>query len=187
MYSSKIFDLVHKKSLDLEYNTLENVEFYTDCFEKDGTMKQVYEMFSKEPTTEAKFMYVYNLLKTNKKLPVENNMTNTKNDMEARELRIQANKHFNSENFIKALQGYNSSVMVAVVGNIDYALAVANRSAALYNLQKYSACLDDIHYALTNKYPSQLAYKLYEREIKCLVKIGKTSQAKFKFKVSIIV
>lgn len=176
--SSKTFDLVRRRrSLGLE-----NDAFYTDCFENDT--KRVYETFSNLPTAEAKFVYVNGLLESGNKLPVENNMTNVKDDNDASQLRHQANIHFRSQDYVKALRDYNISVMVAVVGSEDYALAVANRSAALFQLEKYDASVGDIRHALANNYPLELAYKLYDREVKCLLKLKKITQANHKYKVS---
>jgi len=131
-------------------------------------------------------MYVYNLLKLNNKLPVEHIMTNIKDNLEACEIRNQGNTLLNKKSFTNALRSYNASVMVAVVGSEDYALALACRSFALYNLKKYEACIVDIHYALANKFPTQQAYELYDREVKCLINLGKIRQAKLKYKVSIV-
>jgi len=139
-----------------------------------------------KPTVEAKFMYVYDLLKTCKKLPMENIMINDKDNMEAIDMRNESNIYFKMGNYIKAVQGYNNCVKVAVVGSEEYAFALANRSATLFNLQKYENSIIDIHLALANNYPSQLAYKLYKREVECLVNMGKISEAKFKFKVRIL-
>lgn len=164
----------------------ENKEFYTECFEKIGIMELVYKTFSMKSTVEAKFMYVYDLLENYKKLPMENTMVNVKDNMEASIFRSQSNMYFKMGNYVKAVQGYNNCVMVAVVGSKEYAIALANRSAALFKLEKYENSIVDIHLALANNYPSQLAYKLYKREVECLVNMGKMSEAKLKFKVRII-
>jgi len=164
----------------------ENTEFYTECFVKTGTMELVYKTFNMKPTVDAKFMYVYDLLKTYKKLPMENTMINVKDDTEANDIRNHSNMHFKMGDYIKAIQGYNNCVKVAVIGSIEYALALANRSATLFHLQKYENSIVDIHLALVNNYPPQRAYKLYKREIECLVNMGKMSEAKLKFKVRII-
>jgi len=74
--------------------------------------------------------------------------------------------------------------MTADLGSQEYALALANRSAALYYLEEYDACITNIHYALAANYPKELVYKLYDREIKCLVKMRKISLAKLKFEAS---
>lgn len=155
--------------------------FYTDCFLKNENMGEVYITFAKLPTAGDKFLYTYNLLKEYKKLPMECKLTNPKNNKKARKIREDANVKFQNRDYISAFCEYNKSVMTAKIDSKDYVLAVANRSAALYYLEEYEDCIHDIHQALDKKYPTELAYKLYEREVKCLKLIGKTSQAKLKF------
>lgn len=41
---------------------------------------------------------------------------------------------------------------------------MANRSAALYHMQKYEDCLKDVARAYKFGYPKEKIYKLYERE-----------------------
>jgi len=160
--------------------------FYTECFHKKEMMGEVYVAFAKQPTAGDKFLYTYNLLNKYKKLPTECKLTNPKNNKKAQKIRADANIKFQNAEFNSALYEYNKSVMTAKIDTKDYALALANRSAALYHLEEYDACIQDIHRALTNKYPIELSYKLYEREVKCLKYLGKISQAKLKFKVSIL-
>ncbi|KAL4149295.1 hypothetical protein QTP88_003274 [Uroleucon formosanum] len=156
--------------------------FYMECFHKKEMMGEVYVAFAKLPTAGDKFLYTYNLLKKYKKLPTECKLTNPKNNKKAQKIRAEANVEFQNAEFNSALYGYNKSVMTAKIDTKDYALALANRSAALYHLEEYNACIQDIHRALTNKYPIELSYKLYEREVKCLKYMGKIPQAKLKFK-----
>lgn len=158
--------------------------FYMECFQKKEKMGDVYVAFAKSPTAKDKFLYTYNLLKQNNKLPMECKLTKPKSNKLARKIRADANIMFQNEEFNNALCEYNKSVMTAKIGSEDYGLALANRSAALYHLEEYDACIQDIHRAESNKYPTYLSYKLYEREVKCLKYMGKISQAKLKFKVS---
>lgn len=87
---------------------------------------------------------------------------------------------------MSALCEYNKSVMTAKIDSQEYALALANRSAALYHLEEYDDCIRDVHHALAAQYPNEIAYKLYDREIKCLQKMGKISLAELKFDVGVI-
>ncbi|CAI6352682.1 unnamed protein product [Macrosiphum euphorbiae] len=155
---------------------------YVECFQKKEMMGEVYVAFAKLPTAGEKFVYTYNLLKKYKKLPTECKMTNHKNNKKARKIRADASIKFQNSKFHSALFEYNKSVMTAKIDTEYYALALANRSAALYHLEEYDACIQDIHRALTHNYPIELSYKLYEREVKCLKYMGKISEAKLKFK-----
>lgn len=55
------------------------------------------------------------------------------------------------------------------------AMAFANRSAAQFHLAAYVRALVDIDQALANGYPDDLRYKLAERQAKCLVALGRSS------------
>lgn len=165
-------------------NCLSSDSFYTDFFQKNELIGEVYTTFAKLPSAGQKFLYTYDLLKKYNKLPMQCKLTNPKSNKKACKIRADANVEFQKKNYASALCEYNKSVMTAKIDSKDYALALANRSATLYYLEEYDACIYDIHRALANKYPIELAYKLYEREMKCLTHMGKLSQAKFKFKVS---
>lgn len=157
---------------------------YIEYFHDAGIMGQTFVTFANKPTAESKFLYIYDLLKTHDRLPSILLNLHQKSNSKSRKLRDIGNVHFQNKLYSDALLEYNFSVMNAVVGSEDYALALANRSAAFYHLEKYDASICDIHLALATKYPKEKAYKLYEREVKCLGKLGRISQAKFKFKVS---
>lgn len=48
----------------------------------------------------------------------------------------------------------------------DFAILLANRSAALYHMEKYDHALQDIELAEVN-YPVELLHKLKERSARC--------------------
>lgn len=49
----------------------------------------------------------------------------------------------------------------------EKSIILANRSAALYHLEKYDLALRDIQRALDHQYPKQMMYKLTERKARC--------------------
>jgi len=160
---------------------------YTGCFEEYETTDDVYMMFNKKRTVEDKFLYVHGLLKKYHKLPLAlTNVSFKKNNEVALNMRNMGNKRFKKKFYENAFYNYNSSIMMAEIGSPEYAFAVANRSVALFYMKEYDACIRDIHYAILNGYPSQLAYKLYQRELRCLAKMGKISEARSKLEVRII-
>ena len=55
------------------------------------------------------------------------------------------------------------------------------RSASHFQLKEYSACLLDIDLAVEAGYPTELIYKLYIRQCKCLLELGKISEAQAAF------
>lgn len=160
--------------------------FYTQCFQDNEMLGKVYVTFAKKSTEEDKFLYTYKMLKEYNRLPTIalKKPTDIKNNNLSQQVRSLGNVKFQNKNYVDSLWEYYTSVRVAKNGSRDYALALANRSAALYHLEEYDDCISDIHRALASKYPNELAYKLYEREIKCLVKIKKISDATAKFKAS---
>lgn len=167
-------------------DTLADNLFYTQCFQDNEMLGEVYVTFAKKPTEEDKFLYTYKMLKEYNRLPTIalKKPTDIKNNKISQKIRSLANVKFQNKNYVDSLWEYNASVRIAKNDSQDYALALANRSAALYHLEEYDDCINDIHRALVSKYPNELAYKLYEREIKCLVKIKMISLATVKFKVS---
>lgn len=48
----------------------------------------------------------------------------------------------------------------------DFSILLANRSAALYHMEKFNHALDDIESAEEN-YPKEMLYKLKERAARC--------------------
>jgi len=180
-----MFNVFGEKDAGNYLVTLDGDTFYTECFLEKEIMGEVYVTFAKKSTAESKFLYTYELLKKYNKLPTSCKTTFFKNNKLANTIRSRANKQFQNKNFVIALCEYNKSVMTAKIGTQDYALALGNRSAALYHLKEYNDCMSDIRRALVSKYPKELIYKLYEREIRCLIKIGKVLEAKLQFKASI--
>lgn len=55
-------------------------------------------------------------------------------------------------------------------------MAFANRSAALVHLADYQRALIDIDQALASGYPSELRYKLAERQAKCWVALKRPTE-----------
>lgn len=88
-------------------------------------------------------------------------------------LREDGNKSFMNSQYYKALQEYTESILYAVDSSEDLALAYANRSAALFKLNKYEDCIKDIDRAFNLKYPDRLKTKLYKRKGLCLMSLGR--------------
>lgn len=58
----------------------------------------------------------------------------------------------------------------------EKAIILANRSAALYHMEKYDHALKDIQRAIDNGYPKDLMYKITERKARCY--LGKKDHVK---------
>ncbi|RWS27552.1 SET and MYND domain-containing protein (SMYD)-like protein, partial [Leptotrombidium deliense] len=70
----------------------------------------------------------------------------------------------------EALESYNQAIIFAPYESEDQCLAIsfANRSAALFYLEQFKECLQDIEYALYFKCPQKIAEKLMKRKAKCI-------------------
>lgn len=112
-----------------------------------------------------------NLKRRLKKLGVLINMDCTmakKNNYASDQYRLHGNEQFKIKNYEEALKLFTQSIMNAEIDSINFALSMANRSAALYYLKEYEHCLKDIDQVLiSNKYPLQKTHKLLERKGNC--------------------
>ena len=87
--------------------------------------------------------------------------------------REEGNRLFQLGHYEKAVSEYSDSLTYACPhcedesGKNNLALTFANRSAALFHLEKYKDCLKDIEEALKAEYPEDLQHKLYARMGRC--------------------
>lgn len=96
-----------------------------------------------------------------------------KSTEESKRMRNIGNTSFKNGKFMDALNQYTQAVRYAPYPNQDVkddslALALANRSAALYSLTRYRLCLFDIDLAIKYGYPESNMFKLLIRKVKCL-------------------
>ncbi|XP_011502335.1 PREDICTED: SET and MYND domain-containing protein 4-like [Ceratosolen solmsi marchali] len=107
---------------------------------------------------------------------VEQNQTsNKKNVQKSEELRKQGNKEFQNKKYFLSIKYYTLSLQYAPSESEDLPLALANRSAALFYIEKYEACIKDIKLALQYNYPKNILYKLHLRAAHCYLKLHKRS------------
>ncbi|XP_046753146.1 SET and MYND domain-containing protein 4-like [Diprion similis] len=88
-------------------------------------------------------------------------------------LRNTGNHSFASGQYYTAVKQYTESIVCALDSSEELALAYANRSAALFKINKYSDCVEDIDRALNLKYPDRLKIKLYKRKELSLAALGR--------------
>uniref|UniRef100_T1GGT7 Uncharacterized protein n=1 Tax=Megaselia scalaris TaxID=36166 RepID=T1GGT7_MEGSC len=76
------------------------------------------------------------------------------------------NAAFKAKKWLDAMILYSQSLIaVPLKENEEFAsIVVANRSAALYHMNKFEDCLKDVARAFKLGYPKDKSYKLYERE-----------------------
>ncbi|XP_023342115.1 SET and MYND domain-containing protein 4 [Eurytemora carolleeae] len=105
-----------------------------------------------------------------------------KSEGESRRNREIGNKHFQAGKWSLAASYFSKAIAFAYVNDKqqgrDLSLAIANRSAALYRLEKYKLALEDIDYALDAGYPQDIRYKVFERRVYCLIGLGRLEEAK---------
>ncbi|CAH1779756.1 unnamed protein product [Owenia fusiformis] len=102
----------------------------------------------------------------------------------AEEARVKGNKFFGKREYDSALRKYTDSVLFAPVeeNNNQLALALANRSAALYHLGRLKECLTDCEAAFKHGYPGDMHYKLHDRMGKCYTRLENREQSTNCFK-----
>ncbi|XP_056141221.1 SET and MYND domain-containing protein 4 [Lampris incognitus] len=87
---------------------------------------------------------------------------------EATQCRGRGNSSFKTRDYTAAALHYSKGVCFAPQSSEQLSLCYANRSAALFHLQRYQDSLNDIDRALKHGYPSHLQHKLQERRLHCL-------------------
>lgn len=99
------------------------------------------------------------------------------------EMKQNANDAFRNKNWMDALMLYSKSyVTMPSEKESDISIILANRSAALFHLQKFDEALSDISRSINLGYPKELCYKLHERSAQCYLakKIYKKASEAFK-------
>ena len=113
-----------------------------------------------------------------------------KSSLEARKWRDKGNQLYQKQNYKDALECYTKAVLNAPVFDEDqaeeteFSLAVANRSAATYQLRKPELAVADIRLALKYGYPEVLEYKIYDRMGKCYMEMERHEDAAEAFRTS---
>ncbi|XP_011504410.1 PREDICTED: SET and MYND domain-containing protein 4-like [Ceratosolen solmsi marchali] len=109
------------------------------------------------------------------KLP--NLIADMKNDEDAKHYRDEGNQYFVMGDDDDAIEKYSKSLAYAS-SKEAMAVALANRSAALYRKQLYRECLIDIDTALAHGYPEDKKSKLKERAEKAIHGLQQAHQIK---------
>lgn len=86
-------------------------------------------------------------------------------------------KCFDAGMYWDACKLYTEAMVAARPGTESFAIALANRSAALYLLDKFQLCLDDVRRALDSNFPANTTYELYDRVGDAHRRLGHRSDA----------
>jgi len=120
-----------------------------------------------------------------------------KSSEEAAQRRQNGNELYKAERLKEALASYTASLLVAPVtepgaaddsgdeserenlekANAEFVLALGNRSACLLQMKRHEECLADLTLALRYGYPRHLRYKLYDRQARALIELGRFDEA----------
>ncbi|XP_061174387.1 SET and MYND domain-containing protein 4-like [Saccostrea echinata] len=167
--------------------------------QKNRQYVKTMEDFSQVKTNEKRVHFVLSLPAVQKHIRLEE-YDNSKNSEEACQLRTQGNQFFQKKNYVKSLKLYTASVLKAPVTNmncfdqsnsntesndLELANAFANRSAVLFHLDNYDACLQNAELAFRCGYPKVNHYKLHERQGKCHRKLNNFTKAKQSFESAV--
>ncbi|XP_054004754.1 SET and MYND domain-containing protein 4-like isoform X1 [Hylaeus anthracinus] len=95
----------------------------------------------------------------------------------AQVLNTMGNQEFKKKNYLLSIQSYTKCALYAPINSNELSVAIANRSAALFYLNRYDECVKDINLAIKLNYPKNLHYKLYLRAVQCYLKLGKQKLA----------
>ena len=101
-------------------------------------------------------------------------------------LKEKGNDFFRQHNYGEAFKHYTQALQHCKineaepgdVGNKDYSIILANRSAALDGAGLYEACIRDIDRSIKFGYPKELWYKIYKRKGHAYVKLRQYIKAK---------
>uniref|UniRef100_A0A1A9UIY6 MYND-type domain-containing protein n=1 Tax=Glossina austeni TaxID=7395 RepID=A0A1A9UIY6_GLOAU len=93
-----------------------------------------------------------------------------KNADVAADFKEKGNIAFKAKKWLEAMILYSKSYIALPADKVlEKSIILANRSAALYHLDKYDETLIDIKRSLDYGYPKDTLYKLYERQAKCFL------------------
>ncbi|CAG4977747.1 unnamed protein product [Colias eurytheme] len=91
--------------------------------------------------------------------------------------RQKGNDKYHANLIEESYQCYSKSVIYAKQNETEYALALANRSAALLRLKRFKECLSDIKLSIKNGYKRELLHKLLLRRADCYIELRQRTEA----------
>ncbi|XP_035198762.1 SET and MYND domain-containing protein 4 isoform X2 [Oxyura jamaicensis] len=95
----------------------------------------------------------------------------------ARWYREEGNRRFGRCCYRDAALLYSQAASHELPGSPEVSLCFANRSAALFHLGHFEACLEDIARAQSHGYPDRLLPKVLLRKVECLLCLGRVQDA----------
>lgn len=153
---------------------------YSDRLQAANVLGDVHVEFARAETDEEKFMVTRAAMAKYRMLPsaLPSVSRRFRDETVAGELRTKGNQYFKTGRYYAAIDRFTKSLRLTVPGSEGWAIALANRSAALFRLRCYRRCLKDVDRALAAQYPAPLAYKLYERAGRAERELGRGDRAR---------
>ena len=91
----------------------------------------------------------------------------------SKSLRETGNHQFGLKDYPACVRTYTEAILSCPEEDAqECSLALANRSAALFQMNLFNECITDINVALERNYPSKLVAKVLLRKAKCLFKLS---------------
>ncbi|KAL8198918.1 UNVERIFIED_CONTAM: hypothetical protein K2H54_029567 [Gekko kuhli] len=91
--------------------------------------------------------------------------------------KAEGTERFRKKEYQMAVMLYSKALSHAEVSTPERAVCYANRSAALFHLDQFEVCLEDIGRALAEGYPRRLRPKALLRKAECLLSLGRSREA----------
>ncbi|XP_077168036.1 protein-lysine N-methyltransferase SMYD4 [Paroedura picta] len=91
--------------------------------------------------------------------------------------KAEGNERFRKKQYQMAGMLYSKALSHAEVSTPERAVCYANRSAALFRLDQFEVCLEDIARALAEGYPQRWHPKILLRKAECLLSLGRAEEA----------
>lgn len=135
---------------------------FNDLLKLNGLLDVVYNGLS-DPDMSVVVMHVLDVLKKSHNLPAVN-PTEGKCENKSTAFRNEGNRAYARSAFQTALICYNRALLYAPQGSRALKLAYSNRSALLFKVKAYQACLNDIDTCFSLSCPPDIIAKLRSRK-----------------------
>lgn len=162
---------------------------------KAGVSSEKLNEFSLLKTDEERVLFISKILPDCVDFKSEENQG--KDAAEAVKLKEKGNAEFVRGDTSRALNSYTSAILktpfdksklkiifskiknwiIIPESNSEIAVALANRSAALYHLEEFEDAIQDIDIALNFAYPKEMRFKILDRRARCLLGLKRHDEA----------
>lgn len=132
---------------------------------KQGKILAISKDLLLQKTNEERVLFVYGLINENNSFPKVPDIQKSQNV--SIYYRNRGNEFFQKSEDFKAWQYYNLALLHAPLKSDQYPLALANRSAVFFSMEKFNECIKDIQTIFSMKYPGRLKEKLLKRQSLC--------------------